>query len=111
MKLFIMHESVNIEITLQCVQCYNNLRTMQLSFNPLSAKPTKWSNTLKQFVFNLPTNCLNVFDHFVILPRKGLKKTEFVIHNQREKLQNAHRISSSFITGHICEWLTSHILK
>ena len=28
---------------------------------------TKWSNTLKQFVDNLPTNCLSVSDHFVIL--------------------------------------------
>ena len=26
------------------------------SLNPLSANPTKWSNTLKQFVGNLPTN-------------------------------------------------------
>ena len=85
MKLFIMHESVNIEITLQCVQCYNNLRTMQLSFNPLSAKPTKWSNTLKQFVVNLPTNCLNVFDHFVILPLKGLKKKRNLSFTIREK--------------------------
>ena len=40
--------------------------------NPLSANPTKWSNTVKQFVGNLPTNCLNVFDHFVILGLKGL---------------------------------------
>ena len=33
--------------------------------NPSSANPTKWSNTLKQFVGKLPTNCLSVFDHFV----------------------------------------------
>ena len=33
--------------------------------NPLSANLTKWSNTLKQFVGNLPRNCLSVFDHFV----------------------------------------------
>ena len=26
---------------------------------------TKWSNTLKQFVGNLSTNVLSVFDHFV----------------------------------------------
>ena len=38
-------------------------------FNPSSANPTKWSNTLKQ----QPTNCLNVFDHFVGLVLKGLK--------------------------------------
>ena len=28
--------------------------------------------TLKQFVGNLPTNCLSVFDHFVKLALKGL---------------------------------------
>ena len=42
-------------------------------FNPLRAKITKWSNTLEQFVGNLPTNCLSVFDHFVGLALKGLK--------------------------------------
>ena len=41
-------------------------------FNPLSANPTKWSSTLKQFVGILPTNCLTVFDHFVKLACKGL---------------------------------------
>ena len=39
--------------------------------NPLSANLTKWSNTLKQFTDNLPTNCLGVFDHFVGLALKG----------------------------------------
>ena len=47
------------------------------TFNPLSANPTKWSNTLKQFVGNLPTNCLSVFDHFVKLALKGLSKNIF----------------------------------
>ena len=42
-------------------------------FNSLSTNPTKWSNTLKQFVDKLPTKCLSVFDHFVKLPLKGLK--------------------------------------
>ena len=42
-------------------------------FNPLSANFTKWSNTLKQFVGNLPTNCLSVFDRFVRLALKGLR--------------------------------------
>ena len=45
--------------------------------NPLSANPTKWSNTLKQFVGNLPTNCLSVFDHFVKLAHKGLMEFDF----------------------------------
>ena len=43
-------------------------------FNTLNANPTKWSNTLKQFLGNLPTNCLNVFDHFVGLAFKALLK-------------------------------------
>ena len=37
--------------------------------NSLSANPTKWSNTLKQFLVNLPTNILSELDH---LPLKGL---------------------------------------
>ena len=41
-------------------------------FNPLSAKLTKWPNTLKKFVGNLPTNCLSVFGHFVKFALKGL---------------------------------------
>ena len=40
--------------------------------NLLSANPTKCSNTLKQFIGNLPTNCLSVFDHFVGLALQGL---------------------------------------
>ena len=47
-------------------------------FNPLSANPTKWSNTRKQFIENLPTNCFGVFGHFVILVLKGLKSIETV---------------------------------
>ena len=41
-------------------------------FNPLIANFTKWSNTLKQFVGKLPTNCLSVYAHFVGLALKGL---------------------------------------
>ena len=44
--------------------------------NPLSANPTKWSNTLKQFVGNLSTKCLSVFDHFEKLALKGLKRSD-----------------------------------
>ena len=44
---------------------------MQTYINPLSVNPTKWSNKLKQFVGNLPTTCLSVFDHFVKLALKG----------------------------------------
>ena len=42
------------------------------SLHHFSAYPTKWSNRLKQFVGNLLTNCLSVFDYFVGLTLKGL---------------------------------------
>ena len=48
------------------------IKVVSESLNPLSANPTRWSNTLKQFVGKLPTNCLSVFDHFVGLALKGL---------------------------------------
>ena len=38
--------------------------------NPLSANPTKWSNTLKQFV-GKADQLFSVFDHFVGLALKG----------------------------------------
>ena len=50
----------------------NDEDDQNLQVNPLSANPTKWSNTLKQFVGNLLTNCLSVFNHFVGLALKGL---------------------------------------
>ena len=49
-----------------------NLQGSDQLINPLSAKFIKWSNTLKQFVGKLPTNCLSVFDHFSGLALKGL---------------------------------------
>ena len=59
-------------------------------FNHLSANSTKWSNTLKQFIGNLLTNFLSVFDQFVGLVLKGLITSEmnretksFVIFNFR----------------------------
>ena len=39
----------------------------------LSVNPTKCSNTLKQFVDKLPTSCLSVFHHFVVLTLTGLR--------------------------------------
>ena len=56
-------------------------------FNPLSAKLIKWSNTLKQFVGKLPTNCLSVFDHFLGLALKGLKIKHIKLrHSQKQAL-------------------------
>ena len=49
--------------------------------NPLSANPTKWSNTLEKFVVKLPTNCLSVFDHFVGLALRWLKENKSLTPN------------------------------
>ena len=51
---------------------YSAIKPSDLIVNPLSANRTKWSNPLKQFV----GNCLSVFDHFVKLALKGLKKLQ-----------------------------------
>ena len=54
-------------------------------FNPLSANSTKCSNTFKQFVGNLPTNCLSVFDNFVGLAPKGLTHSSHVFRLFRKR--------------------------
>ena len=41
--------------------------------NSLIFNPTKWLNTLTQFVGKFATNCLSVFGHFVHLALKRLK--------------------------------------
>ena len=60
-------------------------------FNSLLANPTKWSNTLKQFVGKLPTNCLSVFGHFVILLLKrlsfALTYVTALLHETRSELR------------------------
>ena len=50
-----------------------NINNSVFLINPLSPNPTKWSNTLKQFFGNLPTNFFGVFDHLVGLALKGLR--------------------------------------
>ena len=56
-----------------------------MNFNPLSANPEKWSNTLKQIVGNLPTICLSVFDHFMNLALKGLSCQLFRKRRKKEE--------------------------
>ena len=45
--------------------------------------PTKWSNTLKQFVANSRRNVLRVFDHFL----SGMKTTQSVITFTNSKIK------------------------
>ena len=70
----------------------------QNTFNPLSAKFMKWSNTLKQFVGKLPTNCLSVFDHFVGLALKGLKN------KPESRLSNILKTLKLKQFCHVCLW-------
>ena len=58
--------------------------------NTLSAKPPKWSNTIKQFVGNLRTNCLSLFDPFV-----GLTFKEWIVFMWSQ--QNRYLMEESFI--------------
>ena len=51
----------------------------------MSANPTKWPNTLKQFAGKLPTNCLSVFGHFVNLALKGLTVCLFAVTRRRNE--------------------------
>ena len=67
-------------------------------FNPLSANFTKWSKTLKQFVSNLSTNCLSVFDHFVGLALKGLMmilSTTCIVFRSLRRLERSSSTSSA----------------
>ena len=66
------HEGVLLSVKFQAKAYVFLMLSRRMEVNPLSANPTKWSNTLKQFVDNFPTNCLSEFDHFVILELKGL---------------------------------------
>ena len=58
--------------------------------NPLRANPTKWSNTFKQFVGNLPTNFFSVYDHFVGLALRGLMYFCSLSEQFQESNQPAH---------------------
>ena len=70
----------------KCCQSFKKyLRVGFIFFNPLSAILTKWSNILKQFVGNLPTHHLNVFDHFVGLVLKGLIEMNFFNKSRRDQ--------------------------
>ena len=52
-----------------CTEQFNVWICFTYCVSPLSASPTKWSNTLT-LCWQLPTNCL--FDYFVALPLKEL---------------------------------------
>ena len=80
---------------------------------PLNTNPKKWSNTLKQFVGNLPTNCLSVFDHFVKLALKGLT-LPIDVYSARNVRKNfvptikllSYLVRNNMETYYPCTWLS-----
>ena len=72
-KISIFHKSFipKYMINLKIISA-GDISVSQSRVNRLSANPRKCSNTLKQFVGKLPTNCLIVSDHFVKVVFKGL---------------------------------------
>ena len=66
-------ESKHIKIIIFTSVEWQLLPLMCSDINPLCANPTKWSNTLKQFVGNL-----SVFDHFVILALQWLTELSYL---------------------------------
>ena len=71
---FLISVSYELSIATTGILIFFSISIVKTCFSPLSAKITKWSNTLKQFVGNLPANCLSVFDHFVGLALNELKQ-------------------------------------
>ena len=84
------------------------IEDLKKTLNPLSAKLTKWPSALKQFVGNLPTNCLSVFGHFVRLALKRLKK------NSEETLRNYKKDKQSsgvlYKTEQACNFIKKEVL-
>ena len=78
--------------------------------NSLSAYPTKWPNTLKQFVGNLPTNCFSVFEDFLGLAPNRLTHLRPNFHsyeNQSADLQC--KLIELFLWVENCfKWSTYH---
>ena len=92
--------SVNWETSVLIRHPRLKLITSKISINiffQLSANPTKWSNTLKQFVGNLPTNCLSVFDHFVKLALKRLSSYRVILKKNRLNWNHHQCMLSKYI--------------
>ena len=75
---------------------FNFQELSSVRINLLSASSTKWSNTLKKFVSNLPTNFLIVLDHFFGLALKNLTLADFEVFWQIHK-QSFLCVSSLFV--------------
>ena len=82
--------------------------TNVLLINSLSANPTKWSNTPKQFVGILTRNRSSVFGHFVRLALKGLKQKAF---NYSDLHPYFRRRQLGMVGGWACIWVQSGVSR
>ena len=73
-----------------------NILFFGIILNFLSVNPTKWSNTLKQFVGSLLTNCLSNFDNYVGLVLKELKDLKT---NAHQRYTNKLIYTANQLTG------------
>ena len=78
--------------------------------NPLNANLTKWSNTLKQFISNLPTKYLRVFDHFVGFALKGLTINGWLQQKIIHTLINL-QLKGPGVFKYACTFITSSHLR
>ena len=79
-----------------------------MNINSLSANFTKRLNILKQFVGNLPTNCLSGFDHFVKLALKGLRFKTFCF---RTGFFESDKLKMSVIKAGLRQFIVLYISK
>ena len=93
---FILHIRPKMNKLKTFTKVYKDLA--ELRINPFSTNFTKWSNTLNQFLGNLPTNCLSVFHHFVGLVLKGWIRIFIQLLYKRcyEPLRSFHKTFSDF---------------
>ena len=84
----VLSNSYNNQVQVILLDSQTSAKRSHKRFNLLSANFTKCSNILKQFVAKLPTNCLSVFDHFVGLAFKGLKKRMLSFDRKQKQVNN-----------------------
>ena len=93
-----MKEDIGL-VLFNTINYYLNKVIVKTLIKPLSANFTKWSNTLKQFVGNLPTNFLSVFGHFVGQALKVKHRHEKKLVNLRQHKRKLYGKSNTLFIG------------
>ena len=80
---------------MNCFLRYGRPTKVGFTPNPVSANPTKWSDTLKQFVGN---SLWSVFDNFVALTLKVLISAETIATGSHHRRYPIRREQEAFLT-------------